>query len=231
MPLTSKPLLLLVFMTPLLAMVCMLILYTTGTMSKADMGLLGDFLGGTLNPLIGFLALTSIALASSIATRQLSDSSIAAIDAKNRHTEALVNSNALSLLHAFSQAVNTARAHPSSEAKGTMQHLLQMYASLAHDQLAVCASSIAGTWGGVARCYYLLDCTSNESPFVSSVREAAIATLAIDELEYLAVSLTLVFKQTGISFGNQIGPRAAAGLSAALLSLSQDQQTVQGTTK
>ncbi len=204
-----------VFVLPWLAFFALLVAYNRSGMSRGDLGQLGDYFGGLLNPLIAYGGLTALILSAVSATRQISEASKSSTEAQRKHTEALAQSSAIGLLQAFMDATRTARLGSSESERHAVRTILQLDDPNDSETVAACASTLAITWGGPARCLYLLYATSQLGPFNAASREAAVATLSGDELEYLILTLALIAPDIAQQLAAGSAARTSSGLVRA----------------
>lgn len=177
-----------IIFVPIFILAILAILYYQKSLATDQFGQLGDFIGGILNPLIAYLALSSIIIGINSINRQIYDSNANAIQINKKHIEALAQSNAIGLLQAFGEAVRMARRKNQDSLEEAMRSILLRHQSATQEELAPAIASIMFIWGGVMRCVYLLDSMTDNSPFTRSIQESAISSLAVEEIEYLTIS-------------------------------------------
>ncbi len=149
-----------------------------------ELGQLGDFYGGILNPLIAYIGLVSVVIAL-LANKYMVWQAIASVNAAEKQ---IAQSNSIALFQAFIDVSLRARSKKNNIIKAR-NNILQ---SISYGNKKIVIDSITDLcreWGGVARCIQLLWVMVNSDNIDKIVYEAALATLEIDEVEYIVLCL------------------------------------------
>lgn len=141
------------------------------------LGQFGDFVGGTLNPLISSIALFGIY---STLTSERSR--------KAEHIQTIQMSNALALLQLFVSCCEPLRRNDNSDS-ATRRSILLNLDHLDKKQLLALHSTIYSRWGGVAKILGAIADNTTATRHNSTIVASAIAFLNNTELELLLISL------------------------------------------